>query len=127
MLPLAYLSEGETEEYMATRFPDRDLSGLAAALHRRTNGNPLYVVCLVDELERSGRLGEDPESIRGIVPETLQQMFERQAAQLDSRVQEMLDVAAAAGESFSVSGIAGALGRDPAMSNPIARTCSGAT
>ncbi|PWU06031.1 MAG: hypothetical protein C5B51_13135 [Terriglobia bacterium] len=114
VMPLAYFSERETDAYVAGKFPDSDSSALAAALHRRTDGNPLYVVCLVDELERSGQMRNDPEAIRRMVPETLQQMFERQATQLESRVREMLDVAAAAGESFSVAAVAGALGRDAA-------------
>src|SRR5262249_4200036 len=97
VIPLAYFTEEETAGCLGDRLgaasPD-----LAAARHRRTNGNPLYVVCLVDELERSGKVGKDPEAIRHMVPETLQQMFERQAGQLDLRVQEMLELAASAGE-----------------------------
>jgi DNA-binding winged helix-turn-helix (wHTH) protein len=112
VMPLAYFSETETSQYVTARLAGADSPDLAAALHRRTNGNPLYVVCLVDELERSGQIAGGTESIRHMVPETLQQMFERQAGQLDSRVQEMLEIAAAAGESFSVVGVASGLGRD---------------
>ena len=114
LMPLAYFSETETGAYLSGRLGGADSPALAAALHRRTNGNPLYVVCLVDELERAGGIAGDPESIRHIVPETLQQMFERQAGRLDRGVQEVLEMAAAAGESFSVAGVAGALGRDAA-------------
>jgi predicted ATPase len=116
VLPLAYLSESETGEYLGTRFPGMDSTpALATTLHHRTNGNPLYVVCLIDELERSGRIDDDPETIRDIVPDTLQQMFERQASQLSDPEQQMLDAAAIAGESFSIAGVAATLGWDPAQ------------
>ncbi|PWU06032.1 MAG: hypothetical protein C5B51_13140 [Terriglobia bacterium] len=114
VLPLDYLSEHATKEYLIGRFPGMDSPELASALHRRTNGNPLYVVCLIDDLERYGGIDADPATIQGLVPETLQQMFERQAAQLNAGEQEMLDVAAVAGESFSVASIAAAVGRDAA-------------
>jgi hypothetical protein len=114
VLPLDFLSESATVEYLAARYPHMDCGPLAAALHRRTNGNPLYVVSLVEELERSGRIGSDPAAVGDLVPETLQQMFERQASQLSEPYQEMLDVAAAAGELFSVAAIAAASGRDTA-------------
>ena len=113
VLPLAYLSENETGEYLSGRF-GMDSPDLAGALYRRTNGNPLYVVCLLDELERSGRVDPDPAVIHDLVPETLQQMFERQAAQLSAAEQDMLDAAAACGEAFSVAAVAAALGRDAA-------------
>jgi len=113
VMPLAYLSEAAIGEYLHSRAPELDSpETLAAALHRRTNGNPLYVACLVDELERSGRIGGNPEAIRNLVPETLQQMFERQAGQLERSQQEMLEAAAASGESFSVASVAAALGWD---------------
>jgi tetratricopeptide (TPR) repeat protein len=113
VLPLDYLSESAIAEYLAARDAELDGPALAAALHRRTNGNPLYVVSLVDELERSGKIGGDPAAIQDLVPETLQQMFERQALQLSAPEQEMLDVAATAGERFSVAAVAAATGRDP--------------
>ena len=113
VLPLAYLTESATNEYLASRV-GMDSPDLAAALHRRTNGNPLYVVCLIDELERSASLDSSPTTIGSLLPETLQQMFERQAAQLSGPEQEMLDAAASSGESFSVAVVALALGRDAA-------------
>jgi len=111
VLPLGYLSKAATGEYLEGRF-GMDSPDLAAALHRRTNGNPLYVVSLIDELDRMGSMNADPTTIQKLVPETLQQMFERQAVQLSGAEQEMLDVAAACGEAFSVAAVAEALGRD---------------
>src|SRR5262249_48844733 len=54
----------------------------------------------------------DPGVIGELVPETLQQMFERQAAQLMEPEQTILDAAAVTGESFPVVMVAEALGRD---------------
>lgn len=115
VLPLSFLSEHATGEYVSARldaleYPVEHSSTLAAALHERTNGNPLYIVCLVDELARSGAIEANPNIIRELVPGTLQQMFERHAAQLEQADQDMLDAAATAGELFSVSALAAALG-----------------
>jgi predicted ATPase/DNA-binding winged helix-turn-helix (wHTH) protein len=107
VLPLPNLTESETREYLATRAIDAS-AAVAAALHRRTNGNPLHLVSLTDELVRCGSEVE----IGDLMPTTLQQMFERQAAQRTLVERELLDVAAVAGVSFSISAVAKALGWD---------------
>ena len=56
----------------------------------------------------------DPEKIREIVPTTLQNMFERQFDQLSESEREIVETAAAEGESFSTASIAAALVRDGA-------------
>jgi predicted ATPase len=114
VLPLDYLSEIETGDYLATRFPEMNLPAVTVALHRRTNGNPLCLACMVDELASSGAFTADPATIRETVPDTLQFMFRRQASHLDRAEQQMLDAAAVAGESFSVAAVALALGWDEA-------------
>ena len=111
-LPLSYWTEQDIGEYLRARFPEPDSYAAAAApLYRRTNGNPLYIVCLADELVRSGNIHSDPETIRQLVPDTLQQMFERQASGLSEDEQDVVDTAAAAGELFSTATVAAALGR----------------
>ena len=115
VLPLAYLTEQQVGEYLRARFPEMDIAqSLAAPLHQRTTGNPLYVVCLVEELVRMGKIESAPGSIAAIVPDSLQQMFERQAAQLNQAEQEMLAAAAVAGDAFSIASVAATLGVDPA-------------
>jgi predicted ATPase len=115
VLPLAYLTEKQIGEYLAARFQKSDLAPtLAAALHQRTTGNPLYLVCVVDELERLGKIETAPGTIAAIVPNTLQQMFEHQAAHLTQPEQDMLAAAAVAGESFNIASVASILGVDPA-------------
>ena len=115
VLPLAYLTEQQVGEYLSARFPETHLAeNLARPLYLRTTGNPLYVVCLIDELVRMGRIESAPGSIAAIVPDSLQQMFERQATQLSQVEQEVLAAAAVAGESFSIASVAATLGLDPA-------------
>ena len=114
VLPLTCLSKGETCEYLTRRCSElHSPLALAAALHERTDGHPLYVACLVDELTRSGRIDADPEEIDELVPDSLQAMFESRVTEMSGPEREMLDAAAVAGESFSISVIAAALGWDP--------------
>src|SRR5262249_27776045 len=106
VLSLAYLTEQQVGEYVSARFPENSLADtLAASLHQRTTGNPLYVVCVIEELARTGKVEAGSESIAAIVPDTLQQMFERQAAQLSQPEQDVLAAAAVAGESFSIASV----------------------
>lgn len=115
LLPLSYLTEDDIRDYVAWRLPEVDFhAGQIGSLHRRTNGNPLFVTCIVDELVRSGSVHFDSETVREIVPNTLQNMFERQFDQLTESEREIVDTAAAEGESFSTASIALALARDPA-------------
>src|SRR5262249_42125455 len=79
------------------------------------NGNPLYIACVVEELKRSRTADLNADTAREIVPDTIQQMFERQAAQLTESEQAMLDTAAVTGWSFPIPTIATALGRDAAQ------------
>jgi len=91
MIPLSYLSEHATDEYLAFRFPAMDQPGpVTAALHRRTNGNPLYLNCLVDELTRTRGTAATPEVVNTLIPDAVQQVFEREVAQLKGPEQELL-------------------------------------
>ncbi|MBC7924117.1 MAG: AAA family ATPase [Bryobacteraceae bacterium] len=113
VLSLTPLSEPDIGEYLSKRFSGSQARvPLTTPLHQRTDGNPLYLSCLVDDLERSGRIYADPATIRETVPDTLQQMFERQATQLTTAEQEMLEACAVAGETFSTATIAAVLGWD---------------
>jgi DNA-binding winged helix-turn-helix (wHTH) protein/tetratricopeptide (TPR) repeat protein len=110
VLPLNRLTRDDTLDYVAWRFAQSPLhEALAGPLHRRSNGNPLFMVCMLDELARSGRL--DEHEISGIVPDSLQRMFEHQAGQLTELEQEIVDVAAAEGEIFSTASVAAVLCR----------------
>src|SRR5438094_10020684 len=50
-LPLEYLTEKAVREYLAARFPRHQSYGrLARIIHRRTEGNPLFLVNVVEYL-----------------------------------------------------------------------------
>ena len=57
-LALDYLSTAEVREYLRGRFGD-EIPDLAPLIHQRTDGNPLFVVALVEELIRRGQLARD--------------------------------------------------------------------
>ena len=61
-LVLDYLSEAEVAAYLGQRFGGTQLAAdLAHVLHRRTNGNPLFLIALVDELVRQQVVREGPD------------------------------------------------------------------
>jgi len=56
-LGLAYFSEAAVATYLARRFPGAMLpEGFARVLHRRTSGNPLFLVTMGDTLMQQGML-----------------------------------------------------------------------
>jgi hypothetical protein len=69
-----------------------------------------------------GKIESAPDAIASIVPDSLQQMFERQAAQLSQIEQEILAAAAVAGESFSIASVAATLGVDSAQVESLCET-----
>jgi DNA-binding winged helix-turn-helix (wHTH) protein len=87
-LPLPLLSEAAVAVYLATRFPDVRLpAGLARLVHQRTEGNPLFMVMVVEEWVRRGwlvpaaggwTLRVEQATIASTVSESLRQMLEQQ-------------------------------------------------
>jgi DNA-binding winged helix-turn-helix (wHTH) protein len=66
-LPLTLLTEAAVAEYVTTRFPGTaPPTGLARLVHRRTEGNPLFIVAVVDAWETEGWLEvvEGTQSLR---------------------------------------------------------------
>jgi predicted ATPase len=58
-LLLPYVSEAGVAAYLVQRFGEAVFSpALVRALHERTNGNPLFLVTVVKEMVRQGRLRE---------------------------------------------------------------------
>src|SRR5688572_1754416 len=87
-LPLGLLSETAVAEYLAARFPGREWpAGLPRLLHERTEGNPLFLVNLVDywladqsKVDENAHVGLDtldfglapvPASIRALIEKQL--------------------------------------------------------
>jgi predicted ATPase/DNA-binding winged helix-turn-helix (wHTH) protein len=121
-LPLSSLNEVAVEAYLAARFPGGPLpSGLARAVWRRTDGNPLFMVAMVQEWLDHGWLSADHgwlalreghRELLAQVPETLQQMLETQLDRLSPEERRVLEVASIAGVEFSAAAVAARLESD---------------
>jgi DNA-binding winged helix-turn-helix (wHTH) protein/predicted ATPase len=117
VLPLQLLSEDDIAQYLANRFPAgaagrSPLRPLAQAIHRRTEGNPLFMVNVVEDLLTRGVL--DGSEIAVSTPTTIQQLIERQIDHLTPAEQEVLAVASVAGIEFSAAAVAAGTGSDTA-------------
>ena len=120
-LPLRIL-DGYVEvgQYLAARFPRQQLPAtLGRAMHRSTEGNPLFIVNVVDYwlsqrvlVETAGQwqLAARVEDVAAGVPESLRQMIEKQLERLTAEECRMLEAAGVAGVEFSTAAVAAALG-----------------
>ena len=118
-LVLDFLSEAAVTEYLARRFPVGAqqaalLHKLAHLIHQRTDGNPLFMVNLVDHLLSQGVLVEadgqwiltgEGGAVAG-VPESLRQMIEQRCAQVEAAERTVLEVASVAGVGFPAATVA---------------------
>src|SRR5271165_1351527 len=112
-LALEPLSEEEITAYLAAGAPDHSVpNGLATLLHRRSEGNPLFMVAALDHMSQRGfisrengtwRLRVPIEEIDLEVPETLRQMIELQLEQLSKEQLKALEAASVTGTVFSAA------------------------
>ena len=115
-LPLALLSVEAVETYLVARFPRQQFPvALAPWLHQRTDGQPLFLVTLVQALMERGVLREQDggwmvqeglESLALHVPESLRQLLEQQITRLPLEAQRVLEVASVAGVEFVAAAVA---------------------
>jgi DNA-binding winged helix-turn-helix (wHTH) protein/tetratricopeptide (TPR) repeat protein len=123
-LSLELLAEAGVADYLRERFTGHAFpSELARVIHRRTEGNPLFMVSVVEDLVargliamRDGRwaLHAALEEVELSVPESLRQMIERRIGQLEKDEREVLNAASVAGMEFSAASVAAAIHRAPA-------------
>src|SRR5262249_4095486 len=121
-IALPFLAEPDVAAYLAQRFgAATSPSDLAAAVHLRTDGNPLFMVRLADELVAVGFLVEDAGRwcLRGplgdverAVPESLRALIDKQIGRLEPGAQRVLEVAGVLGNQFTAEAIAAGLGDD---------------
>jgi len=115
-LLLDYLSEDAVMAYLAGRCPGREIpAGLAQMLHQRTDGNPLFLVTLVNTLVREGKLMEGTagwelpgglEAMAALVPEGLRQLIELHLENVAPEDQTILEAASVVGAEFSAAAVA---------------------
>jgi predicted ATPase len=121
-LALTLLTEAAVAEYLTARFPGTTLpDGLVRLVYQRTEGNPLFMVNVVDAWEAQGWLEEGAgtegrqagvDELAQGVPESLRQMLVQQLEQLSHEEQRVLTAASAAGVEFSAAAVAAALDMD---------------
>lgn len=108
---LERLTEPEVQQFLGDTFPDSALGqSLGELIHRRSDGNPMFMVALVDQLREKGFVVEEagkwvlsgPLSKIGLdIPPTLQQMLEIQLEQLTPEELTLLHAASVIGLRFS--------------------------
>jgi predicted ATPase len=121
-IALAFLREPHVAAYLAQRFGGHAFRPeLARALHQRTDGNPLFMVRVVDELvalrvlepeDGRWRLRGPLEEIARAIPESLRQLVEKQIGRLEPEMQRLLETESVLGSEFTVASIAAGLDND---------------
>jgi predicted ATPase/DNA-binding winged helix-turn-helix (wHTH) protein len=115
---LAPLDEMAVGEYLARRFPPAGaLTELAAVIHRRTGGNPLFVVNVAEDLVRRGVLierargwevTERPDLVNVAIPDDVRRMIGHALDRVPPDQRRILEAASAAGVEFSAVAVAAA-------------------
>ncbi|HEV8712460.1 MAG TPA: hypothetical protein VGX03_06490 [Candidatus Binatia bacterium] len=126
-LRLELLTEGDVADYVAGQFTAgvrghrhspaeaASFQQLAKVIHRRTDGNALFMVNMIEHLVREGLIVEQEghwrvkgnvETLDGDVPESLRQLIARQIERLSEEEQQVLEVASVAGTEFAVAAVA---------------------
>jgi DNA-binding winged helix-turn-helix (wHTH) protein/tetratricopeptide (TPR) repeat protein len=122
-IALPFLREAHVAAYLAQRFGGHAFpSELARAVRQRTDGNPLFMVRVVDELvalrvlEREDdrwRLRGPVTEITRAVPESLRALVEKQIDRLQPEAQRLLEAASVLGNAFTIGSVSAALDADP--------------
>ncbi len=116
LLELGPLDETAIAEHVAARLGAGEAQPeLAELLHRRTEGNPLFLACVMDAWIANGLLGEgmgdapassDLVALAGGVPESLRQLLDEEIRALDPADQAILEAAAVTGVTFAAAAAA---------------------
>lgn len=120
---LERLQESDVADYLAAEFGGDELPrGLATVIHRHSEGNPLFMIAMLDHLAKQGVLSREDgrwnlatslENVNPGVPDTLRQMLELQLQHLSDAEQELLKCASVGGLHFTAWAVATMLKRNP--------------
>jgi predicted ATPase len=113
-------SEQEVADYVDSRFPGVMFSeAFVRKVHAHTDGLPLFVVNVIDDLESQGaiaasqaRAAPDAAASSWQVPESLAGVMEKQIEGLGPQVRSLLEAASVCGVEFRPQIVAAALQRD---------------
>ncbi len=121
-LPLDYLTEKAVAEFLNLKFPGHQFPPrLKTMIHERTEGNPLFMVNVIEYLvnekiivnvDGGWRLQGDLERIELAVPESLQHMIEKHIERLTADEQRILEGASVVGMDCSAVAISAGLAED---------------
>jgi predicted ATPase len=112
-IPVAFLTLPDIQRYVNQHLPEAPAE-LHALVHRKTEGNPLFMVDLVRYLREHPASTDWKAEIERNIPESLRGMIERKLEQLDEAARQLLRIAAVQGFQFDSAIIAELLGLDPA-------------
>ncbi|HET9711993.1 MAG TPA: AAA family ATPase [Pyrinomonadaceae bacterium] len=121
-LPLEYLSPAAVAEFLNLRFPGHEFPPrLASMIHRRTEGNPLFIVNVMDylvdaqivtEVDDTWKLRVDLDEAELGVPENLRNMIEKHIERLTPEEQRILEGASVVGMDCSAAAMSAGLAED---------------
>jgi predicted ATPase len=119
-IALELLSRQDIERYLALEFPEhRFPEELAAVIHTKTEGSPLFMVDLLRHLrdrqvlaQEQGRwvLAQSLPDLQRELPESVRSMIERKIAQLGEEDRRLLVAASVQGQEFDAAVVSKALG-----------------
>jgi predicted ATPase/DNA-binding winged helix-turn-helix (wHTH) protein len=120
-LPLEYLAEEVVAQLLSARFPSHDLPArLARAIYKRTEGNPLFMLNLIEYLidrkvvvEEQGtwKLRVELSEVEHGIPSSLRELIEKQIERLTPDERTVLEGASVVGMECSSAAIAAGLDR----------------
>src|SRR5262245_7476728 len=121
-ISLGRLAEADVAQYLAARLPGAAVSAaLVRHVHGRTDGNPLFMVTVTDDLvaralivQKDGQWAIDEARVDPPrdVPDALRRLIDQQAHRLGADDRRLLEVASVAGMEFSAAAVAAGLADD---------------
>jgi DNA-binding winged helix-turn-helix (wHTH) protein/predicted ATPase len=118
-LSLPFLQETEVAAYLTARFARHHFPPLLSrAIYKRTEGNPLFMVHMVEYLTSQGLIAQHQgawtvrgsiEEIERSAPESLRQTIEKQLDELQPGERSLLEAASVVGAEFTAAAVAGGL------------------
>jgi predicted ATPase len=121
-LALSFLTRSNVATYLAQRFPDNSFPReLAEAIHRRTDGSPLFMASMIADLVRRTRIAQvhgrwrllpAMEKEKVAIPDDLTHIITRQIEDLSEVEQRILETASVAGVEFSSALVAAVLAEE---------------
>lgn len=116
---LDLLTPNHVATYLAARFPQGAFpEELATIIHRRTDGNPLFLINFIEYLAAQNVLRQQGErwelsgtlhQLEEGMPESIRQMLERQLERLPPEAQRIVEAASVVGIEFAAATVGSAL------------------